>query len=84
MPAITAALVEATVGQRLNPNRAWQPFAHAPIIGEHKAKVNSNLQFLRLGTSSIARSGAGDMEERGRALETFVEEWKHEQELEAN
>src|SRR5208282_4645621 len=48
MPAITAALGEATVGQRLNPNRAWQPFEHASIVGEHKAKVNGNLQFLPL------------------------------------
>jgi hypothetical protein len=42
------ALVEATVGQRLNPIRAWQPFARASIVGEYKAKVNSNLEFLRL------------------------------------
>jgi len=33
---------------------------HTVIIGEHKAKVNGNLQFLRLGTSSIARSGGAE------------------------
>jgi hypothetical protein len=55
MPAITAALVEATVGQRLNPNRAWQPFAHASIVGEHKAKVNSAPRFLAIGDCRRSR-----------------------------
>lgn len=40
--------------------------------------------FWRSRTVVIATSDAGDMEERGRALEAFVEERKHEQELEAN
>ena len=40
--------------------------------------------FLRSGTVVDRAIGAGDMEERGRALETFVEERKLEQELDAN
>ena len=28
---------------------------HTVLVGEYKANVNTNLQFLRLGVSSIAR-----------------------------
>jgi hypothetical protein len=45
MPAITAALVGATLAQRLNTNRAWPPLAHVITVGEHTAKVNSTLHF---------------------------------------
>jgi hypothetical protein len=50
--------ISPRLGQTFNRNRAWLPLAHAITVGEHT--VNSTLHFLRLGKSSIARSGAGN------------------------
>jgi hypothetical protein len=40
MPTTAAAWFGATLGQRLNTNRAWQPFCGTFSVREHKAKVN--------------------------------------------
>jgi hypothetical protein len=46
---------EATLGQRLNPNRACQPFVHTVIV--HKAKVNGALRFFAIGDVVDRESG---------------------------
>ena len=71
-----AALEGATVGKRVNTNRALRPFAHVYYRGTYGESQSYNATFGDRGLSSIVTSGAGDMEERGRALETFVEERK--------
>lgn len=40
MPAMTAALVAARLGQRPKTNGGWEAFVHTPILGEHKTNVN--------------------------------------------
>jgi hypothetical protein len=42
MPTMTGALVAVRHGQRPNTNRAWQPFTHTRILGEHTANINSS------------------------------------------
>jgi hypothetical protein len=49
MPAMMAAFGGQPGPGKPNTNRAWQVFAHAPIIGEWKANINYRPRSASIG-----------------------------------
>jgi hypothetical protein len=68
-----ARLVAALPGQqRAEHNRARQLFAHARMIGEHTAKVNSDHE----GYEGLYISGPAPLQQRSGTSEVQIKEYK--------